>query len=355
MTQRKLIAQDISWFLDLYATNQLDLDPPYQRRSVWSLSDKRFFIDTIINNYPSPLVYLHMTHEQDRRNVHHVVDGKQRLLTILEFTKNKFTSPVQIGNTNLEHKSWADLDSDTKSRFRNYLILIELLYDVNEPALKNIFDRLNRNTCKLNRQELRHAKYDGWFISYVESEAERSDWKRSGVVSGLSGKRMMDVQFISELIAVVLTGKIQGFDQDMLDDLHAEYNDNIAIGDLSTEKRFFMTIKIMKKRIFNIIEVYPPLKKYLKIQNHFYTLWVYLFYNRVRNNNPFIFIRNYVKFLDDVHQTLNSPEHEPVSEFTSDYAANCRGASTDYMQRKYRYVALLQWLQEQKATSDEDL
>jgi hypothetical protein len=32
--KRRLTTQDITWFLDLHRNKQLDLDPPYQRRSV---------------------------------------------------------------------------------------------------------------------------------------------------------------------------------------------------------------------------------------------------------------------------------------------------------------------------------
>ena len=39
--------------------------------------------------------------------------------------------------------------------------------------VNEVFERLNRNSRKLTRQELRHAKYDGWLISHVESQAAR--------------------------------------------------------------------------------------------------------------------------------------------------------------------------------------
>ena len=50
---RNITMQDISWFLDLKDKGQLNLEPPYQRRSVWSAGDRRYFIDTILNNYPA--------------------------------------------------------------------------------------------------------------------------------------------------------------------------------------------------------------------------------------------------------------------------------------------------------------
>jgi hypothetical protein len=34
---RRVTTQDISWFLDLDNNKQLNLDPPYQRRSVWTM------------------------------------------------------------------------------------------------------------------------------------------------------------------------------------------------------------------------------------------------------------------------------------------------------------------------------
>ncbi len=55
---RTISQQDVSWFLDLNDKGQLNLDPPYQRRSVWTLKDKRFFIDTILNNYPAPPIFV---------------------------------------------------------------------------------------------------------------------------------------------------------------------------------------------------------------------------------------------------------------------------------------------------------
>jgi len=44
---RRPSTQDITWLLDLHTNKQLDLNPPYQRRSVWTRKDKQFFLDTI--------------------------------------------------------------------------------------------------------------------------------------------------------------------------------------------------------------------------------------------------------------------------------------------------------------------
>ena len=52
---RRVTTQDISWFIDLDRNGQLDLDPPYQRRSMWSTRDRRFFLDTDLSGLPEPV------------------------------------------------------------------------------------------------------------------------------------------------------------------------------------------------------------------------------------------------------------------------------------------------------------
>jgi len=99
---RTLTMQDVSWFLDLHDKDQLNLNPAYQRRSVWSPRDRRFFIDTVLNNYPAPPVFLHKTSDEDGRPTYHVVDGKQRLQTLILFTQGKIRIPDDFADINLQ-------------------------------------------------------------------------------------------------------------------------------------------------------------------------------------------------------------------------------------------------------------
>ena len=87
--RRQSSIHPISWFLDLYRSEQLDLHPSYQRRSVWSPKDRRFFLDTIFRNYPCPPLFLHRSIDEKGFSTYHVVDGKQRLETVLMFARNE--------------------------------------------------------------------------------------------------------------------------------------------------------------------------------------------------------------------------------------------------------------------------
>ena len=350
---RRLTQQDISWFIDLQEKGQLDLDPPYQRRSVWSPRDKRFFVDTILNDYPAPPVFLHKTIDDKGRTTYHVVDGKQRLQTILEFTNNKVPIPEDFSDINLQKKRWKDLERVTKERFWNYILIVEMLADVSDASIRNIFDRINRNSRKLVPQEMRHAKYDGWFIGFAETEAEKAEWKRFGVVTPARIKRMADVQFISELLAVILREAIQGFDQNSLDMLYAEYEDTSSVPDF-VEDDFANVVESTKASISELLELEPDLQKYLRVQSHFYTLWSYLVLESDQYPGASFFTPRYKDFMEsvaeavadsDVRQaeagTQDDQEATSTTRAIVDYATNFRGAITDLKQRMKRHTALV--------------
>ena len=96
--------EDITWFLDQNRNGQLDLEPPCQRRSVWTSKDRKFFLDTIFRDYPSPAIFLHKTIEDNGKSMYHVVDGKQRLETILLFANNKLRIDKNFGDVALDGK-----------------------------------------------------------------------------------------------------------------------------------------------------------------------------------------------------------------------------------------------------------
>src|SRR5262249_38654584 len=87
--------QDI---LNLYKCGHLNLSPRFQRDSVWKERDRAKLIDSIIRNYPLPAIFLYRR-EEHGEIILDVVDGKQRLESILLFTGLKrgwFDAKVQL-------------------------------------------------------------------------------------------------------------------------------------------------------------------------------------------------------------------------------------------------------------------
>lgn len=341
--------QDISWFLDLERSKQLDLDPPYQRRSVWTSKDRKFFLDTIFRGYPSPAIYLNKEMSRDGEAVYHVVDGKQRLETILMFSRGEIKIGNDFGDNRLDGKKWEQISDDLKQEFWNYIIPVEMINFTDVKLVTEVFDRLNRNSRKLTRQELRHAKFDGWFANFVEEEITNPVWKTIGLVKSREDKRMDDVQRLSELLLMVLEHEIMGFDQDTLDELYAKYDDleDEVLG-LRTEgelsdfefkdyledaKNYLLEMERSSKEVF----------KYTRTMLNLYSLWSVVVLDKSTLPGPEEASKKYTSFIESVknfpyfpNQIINSHKSLLINK----YQSNSQGASTDLRQRKERYEVL---------------
>lgn len=77
--------QAISWFRDKYKAGDLKLRPPYQRKPVWAARQKCYLIESILLGLPVPEIFIHQTTDEDGNTKHAVVDGQQRIRTVLQF------------------------------------------------------------------------------------------------------------------------------------------------------------------------------------------------------------------------------------------------------------------------------
>lgn len=342
---RRPTTQDITWLLDLDRNNQLDLDPPYQRRSVWTPKDRRFFLDTIFRNYPSPAIFLHKNISDDGRVKYFVVDGKQRLETILNFVRNKLRISGEYGDARLDNKKWKDIsgDLDLKHRFWNYQITVEMIDAREGDLVRNVFDRLNRNSRRLTAQELRHAKFEGWFISRAEAEADLEEWAALGVATRARSNRMIDVQFISELMAVLIRERPLGFGQEELDALYAEYEDTQEVADFS-EVDFDEKFSKSKETLLALEAIDNTVTKWARGFGHLYTLWCVV---ALSDSLPEIsaVAGRYASFMAKVDELADHPADQslpvgPEYPLAAKYRENARGASTEETQRIARFDAL---------------
>ena len=346
---RRPSTQDITWLMDLNTNKQLDLEPPYQRRSVWTLKDKQFFLDTIFRNYPSPAIFLHKTMDDAGKATYHVVDGKQRTKAILDFVADKIRIAKDYGDVRFDGRKWSELagDLDVKQRFWNYQITVEQIDFVEGGIVNEVFDRLNRNARRLTAQELRHAKYEGWLISQVESEAAREEWTTLGVVTKARAKRMGDCQFISELMLLLLEGKSLGFDQDVLDELYAKYEDPAETVPEMNEDELLERFETVKTRILEMEQANHAVTQHAKGLGNFYTLWSLV---ALTPNLPPVatLASRYAEFMqrvatlaaqDDMQAFLQANNAADFARALT-YLNNSRGASTDLAQRLGRLDAL---------------
>jgi len=150
--KRNVTNQSIAWFWDIKKRGLLDMNPPYQRRSVWNQEYKDYFIDTILNGYPCPPIFLHQEISRDGTQKFSVVDGKQRLSTVFEFIENQFPISQKATKASLRGLYFKDIDEPANREFWAYIFVVEYLPSSDEDLINNIFDRINRNVSKLSPQ-----------------------------------------------------------------------------------------------------------------------------------------------------------------------------------------------------------
>lgn len=197
--------RDIAWFKQAFELNQLEMKPPFQRNPVWTTKQKSFLVDSILNAYPIPEVYMQDVINENGEKKYIIVDGQQRITACLDYIYGKFSIDGK-DSPSLADLTFDDLKPEQKKLVYGYQFVIRLLPEVSDHEIREIFQRLNRNNVALNPQELRQATYWGPFIQTMNDLADLEIWNKIDIFSSTDIKRMLDVEFISELSIAVLHG-----------------------------------------------------------------------------------------------------------------------------------------------------
>jgi hypothetical protein len=196
---------NIAWFKQMAETGQLDMHPPFQRNPVWSERQKSFLIDSILHEYPVPELYMQEKVDDKGHQKHIIVDGQQRIRACLEYIEGNFSINGD-DSPDLPEATFDELSPESKRKIYEYNFVVRVLPDMDDGELRQIFKRLNRNVVVLNAQELRHATYWGKFIQLMEQLSDDESWGIVRIFSARDTRRMLDVEYISELTIGLLHG-----------------------------------------------------------------------------------------------------------------------------------------------------
>lgn len=333
---RRLNFQTISWFYDQHQRSLLDMEPRYQRRSVWSPSYKEDFIDTILLQYPAPSIFLYEEIESSGRTINHVVDGKQRLTAVFEFADGVFPVGDSFANKDLRGKYFKQFDDQAKTAFWSYQLAVDYLPSDQESILKEVFERINKNIAKLTPQELRHARLDGEFLRATE---ELTSWLAGQLPRDVPRMpsqiraQMKDVEFTAQLLLHLEEGN-KSHNQDELDDAFVERDASWPKGNETRER--FRTVIVQLAKLFKEPDGDKLAKTRLHNQADFYSLFGAI--AKINNPDPPIDIwrDNLLRFVEIVDDDQRRRENAEAEK----YFKAARSNSNDQTPRRERIEIL---------------
>ncbi|WP_150049093.1 DUF262 domain-containing protein [Methylomonas rhizoryzae] len=184
--------------------NRLIISPEFQRKFVWTQEHQEEFLDTILNGYPFPEIYVCQgeTDTKKLRTSQKVIDGQQRLTTIKNYIENNFKKELKIV------RPFDSLDENERDHFLSYQVVVRDIGRVNDDLVREIFRRINLTKFKLEDIEIHNAIYDGHFIQVAKELANEVSLEDFEIFYESELTRMADVHFF---LLVMSTIERQGY------------------------------------------------------------------------------------------------------------------------------------------------
>ena len=255
---QSLVIQDV---INLEKQGELNLNPWYQRRSVWKDSQKSYLINTLFERKPIPTIYIRHTIDMEKeKSIKEVVDGQQRIRAILSYYKDEITSlHPEIG----KRVKYKELNGIQKQKFLMTPLPVGYLQSATDSDVIDIFARINSVAKSLNSQEKRNAQYSGLFKQFCVAESTKrlEFFRKYGIFSANDISRMNEVQFMADLI-INLIGGLTNYSSKKLDEYYKRYDDDFNCAEeisIKIDNIFNIIISLNSDVIINTIFQRPPL------------------------------------------------------------------------------------------------
>jgi len=337
----------INQLMLMFRDRQINLDPGFQRRSVWTWVDRRRLVQSILAGYPLPNLFLYRR-TRNGRLVYDVIDGKQRLEAIYMFTRtgrfkrDSFDAKLDLGN-GLDWYDWRDIKryhGEQRAAFESYKIpTVEVSGELAD--IIDLFVRINSTGKRLTSGEKRHARY---FNSPFLKEAERlvGRFRRyletTRVLSAGQIDRMKGTELFSEILMSLQNGgpinKKTSLDR-------AIGNDAINAHTLARLSReFTQTINLIKR-------MFPDLRETrLRNSAEFYSLFLlvwemhragFVLTEARRNRIAFEFLKRLSTGVDQLRDQLRRAKLvKPGQRLFADYVLTVQGDTDSSANRDRR-------------------
>ena len=200
-------------FLQMWQDKDITI-PPFQREFVWTIKQSSLLIESFLLGLPVPPVFFYI----DEENKNLVIDGQQRIMTVIFYFEGFFGSENLQGrrqvfrlsglseNSPYHRKTYEELDDSDRRKLRGRVlraINVRQLGPASDDntSIYHIFERLNTGGTPLKPQEIRNCVFRGEVVQMLRELNQDKNWR---LILGKSklDKHQRDVELILRLFAL---------------------------------------------------------------------------------------------------------------------------------------------------------
>lgn len=178
--------------------------PDYQRDLVWDDLRQAKFIESLLIGLPIPYLFVADVGNEDEELAGRleIVDGTQRIRSLARFISDELELDGLKKLRALNGFRFSELPVSRQRRFnRITLRMIELTEKADEETRRDMFDRINTGSVRLNDMESRRGRSLGRFIDLVTELAANQRFKALAPVSEAAEKRFEREELVARFFA----------------------------------------------------------------------------------------------------------------------------------------------------------
>lgn len=189
-------SKSVQNLFSMYKNGEFIVNRRYQRKLVWLMEEKEKFINSLLHNYPIPMV-LTSRFIDTEYNGYEILDGLQRLNAITSFIENEFSvggkyfdlastaQTLELLKSGSVQQKNPTLSIEECSNILNYPVPISVTQYKNSEFIDETFRRINTGGRKLSNHDIRQAGALGEFPMLVSELASfiRRDKSRTNLVN----------------------------------------------------------------------------------------------------------------------------------------------------------------------------
>lgn len=380
-----------------YRENQIIVNRRYQRKLVWTEHEKVCLIDSILKEYPIPLILFAESVDDGGKQYYEILDGMQRLNAIMGFLENEFALGGKYFDINqLARAKQAEeeflftayhgpyiFEPKTCANFLDYQLAVTSYKATDPKTVFEIFGRINSGGRQLSYQEQRQAGILCAFADLVRSiaaeirgdstnesivlsdmpeisigslrvnekyglKAENTFWIKQGILAVQDLRDSDDEEFIADIIISILLREPFPRSKESLDKAYDITSDlygkiEVALMRYTPEKlkkdvqNTFSVIKNCIESVssdFNFLRSIVTPKARMPIKNAFYTIFMAFYDLLVIEDLSPCDNNDILKSLSDIQSRIKVDTHYATTENRKNNIALTKGLLSPHFVKK---------------------